>query len=604
LGGSILCLETSVALSGTTFPFNTTDNRIWPNPANYKKSTRYDPIPPYDPDFDVTDPDYDIDTYLEAGYQFPANDITDFIELTMAHTPGGTAIPTAQLPPPPPPPQPMTPDQLLAAIAQSQAMMTQHIGTLTQAMATMTQGIATMAAARPTINVSTQALEKPEKYKGKIGPDARRFLTSFTVWAASTQGHMNQQQADGSYLRDDQIWIRTALTFMQGDAAIWAQPFLEDYMKAVSNPPTALFPFRGDWNVFRDAFLKRWDSPAEKQEAIEALHLLSMDKDTAATYTAKFKEIAQRTGFGADDLRYRYHMGLSKKLKDALAITDKPQSTIDELAQTACEIDQRMRANSAEQAMREGRAVPRGHNTIIDTYLKKSHPATDPDAMDVDATNIMASILNPEQKKKWAEMMKGRCYACTSNRHQSKDCPVKKDKFKCEHCTLAGHNMRACLRRFAGQPRGPPPTRRAAVVRVEEEAEVESEEEPEFLDPEPSQEPSAEVGEMVSVAATTSGKKKRQRKKKPATSNPGAKAPDAASVASTSSSALPPKPTEKSLFGGGPSLAPGPWAATVETAEKRRAEKQQLQRDIAALKARLAESDEDDDSEYLPRMNF
>jgi hypothetical protein len=295
-------------------------------------------------------------------------------------------------------------------------------------------------------------------------------------------------------------------------------------------------------------------------------------------------------------------MGLSKRLKDALAITDKPQSTINELAQTACKIDQHMCANSAEQAIQEGCAVPRGHNTIIDVYLKKPHPATDPDAMDVDATNIMVSILNLEQKKKWAEMMKGRCYACTSNHHQSKDCPVKKDKFKCKHCTLAGHNMHACLHCFAGQPQGPPPTCCAAMVQVEEE-EAGSEEEPEFLEPEPLVEP-AEPTEMVSVAATTDGKKKRQRKKKSATLNPGAKAPDAAPVALTLSSALPPKPTEKLLFSGGPSLAPGPWAATVETAERHRAEKQQLQRDIAALKARLAESDEDDNSEYLPCMNL
>jgi hypothetical protein len=42
----------------------------------------------------------------------------------------------------------------------------------------------------------------------------------------------------------------------------------------------------------------------EKQEAIEALSVLKMDKDTAVQYTAKFKEIAQRTGFSDTDLLY------------------------------------------------------------------------------------------------------------------------------------------------------------------------------------------------------------------------------------------------------------------------------------------------------------
>jgi hypothetical protein len=291
-------------------------------------------------------------------------------------------------------------------------------------------------------------------------------------------------------------------------------------------------------------------------------------------------------------LLYQYKVGLTKKLKDALAISNQKQDTLDDLQASAVDMDQCMHANTTEQIISEGCTLPCGHNTIIDAYMKKGDQDAaaphDPNAMDVDATNIMASILNPEQKKKWAEMMK--------------DCPVKKDKFKCKHCTLTGHNMRAYLCCFAGHPCGPPPTCCAAVVCVEEE-EAGSKEEPEFLEPEPLVKP-AEPTEMVSVAATTDGKKKCQHKKKPATSNPGAKALDTASVALALSSALPPKPMEKSLFGGGPSLALGSWAATIETAKQHCAEKQQLQRDIAALKACLAESDKDDDSEYLPCRNF
>jgi hypothetical protein len=470
---------------------------------------------------------------------------------------------------------------------------------LSAALAQMATGIGAIANARPPINVTTQSLEKPEKYKGKIGPDARRFLTTFTVWAFSTGGQLNRQNAQGHYERIDESWIRVALTFLQGEAAIWAQPYLEEVMGAASAPPTAVFPFGGNWDTFRKAFLKRWDSPAEKQEAIEALHMLQMDRDTAAQYTTKFKEIAQRTGFGPDDLHYRYRLGLTTKLKDALAVTDKPQSNFEELAQTACEIDQRMRANRAEQAMKDGKPLPRGYNSIIDAYSKKAS-STDPDAMDVDAINIMASILNPEQRKKWAVLMKDRCYACTSNRHQSKDCPVKKDKYKCEHCTLAGHNKQACLRRFAGHPAGPP-ARRAAVARLEE---VDSDHEPEFFDPADAASGAADVEPLVSIdATTTAGNKKKRTRAKKAVSNPGAKASDAASVASTSS--LPPKPTVNSLFGSGStSLAPGPWATTIETREaarvERKARKAELEKQMAALRHELAgaESDEDDGSDF------
>jgi hypothetical protein len=127
----------------------------------------------------------------------------------------------------------------------------------------------------------------------------------------------------------------------------------------------------------------------------------------------------------------------------------------------------------------------------------------------------------------------------------------------------------------------------------------------EFVDPMEAAPGAAEVdpGKMVSVAATTDGKKKRTRaKKKAATSNPGAKASDVASVASTSS--LPPKPTVSSLFGGDSApLAPGPWASTVERQEARRQEKRKLAIEIAALQAQMADSSDEDD-DYVPRSNF
>lgn len=499
---------------------------------------------------------------------------------------------------------------MLSALGSQQLGMGNQINALTQAMTTLSQSMAQMTTQRPAINVSTEALEKPERYKGVIGPEARRFVTYFSVWAQSTQGRMNTQQANGTYLRDDRAWIRVALTFMSGPAAIWAQPHLDSCLKANLTPPLATFPFSQNWETFVDVFLKRWDSPSEKQEAIEALYVLNMEKDTAADYTAKFKEIAARTGFSDDDLKYRYHMGLTHKLKDVLAASDKKQGTIDELMATACEIDQRMRQNKIEQAIKEGRPLPRGHNSIVDAYFGKKERASaapDPDAMDIDVMNIAAAILTPEQRKKWNETMKGRCFACTSNKHQSKDCAVRKEKKKCEHCTLAGHNKYACLRRFGGHPPGPPP-RRAAVVRTEE---VTSDAEPEFLDPMEADQGPAEIvdpTEMVSVAATSDGKKKRTRsKKKPATSNPEVKASDAASVASTSS--LPPAPTVASLFGAGPSTTPSlSWASTVEAREVRKKEKAEekarLQREIAALRAQMSGSDSDTEFVYTPRTDF
>jgi hypothetical protein len=83
------------------------------------------------------------------------------------------------------------------------------------------------------------------------------------------------------------------------------------------------------------------------------------------------------------------------------------------------DINQCMRANTTKQIISEGRTLPCRHNTIINSYMKKGDQDAvapqDPNAMDVDATSINASILNPEQQKQWEVFMKGQCFACTSN---------------------------------------------------------------------------------------------------------------------------------------------------------------------------------------------
>jgi len=102
------------------------------------------------------------------------------------------------------------------------------------AMTQLAEAMATLA------NVSTmqlannlgkaKAVQKPSPFKGEQGSDARRFLAAFTMWAMAQGTVLNvvDQQGDAVDRRDLE-WIRAALSYLTGDAAVWASPAMEEF---------------------------------------------------------------------------------------------------------------------------------------------------------------------------------------------------------------------------------------------------------------------------------------------------------------------------------------------------------------------------------------
>ncbi|EEB98206.1 hypothetical protein MPER_02330, partial [Moniliophthora perniciosa FA553] len=61
--------------------------------------------------------------------------------------------------------------------------------------------------------------QKPSAFTGKLGgADARRFLAAFSLYAQSQRATVNVGQTGGGWVREDGLWNRSALTFMQDDA--------------------------------------------------------------------------------------------------------------------------------------------------------------------------------------------------------------------------------------------------------------------------------------------------------------------------------------------------------------------------------------------------
>ena len=87
------------------------------------------------------------------------------------------------------------------------------------ALQTVVQGLST-----------NKGVSKPQNYDGKSSEDARRFLAAFELWSQDIPrlAHNGPER------------IKSAISFLEGDAAIWATPLSENISKAAANANVAL----------------------------------------------------------------------------------------------------------------------------------------------------------------------------------------------------------------------------------------------------------------------------------------------------------------------------------------------------------------------------
>ena len=101
---------------------------------------------------------------------------------------------------------------------------------------------------------------------GKPSLDAHHFMVAFTSYAQDMGTKLNKCVTVGMELRwkpDDQKWIRTALSFIQDEAAVWVTPYIEKMVKDEIAFPT--------WNNFCADFKLWFETQDESADAKEAL---------------------------------------------------------------------------------------------------------------------------------------------------------------------------------------------------------------------------------------------------------------------------------------------------------------------------------------------
>jgi hypothetical protein len=346
---------------------DTTDGCVFPTDLYQEEHNQTHPHLPYHP-FNVADTEGE--DLTDLGYPTPNNNFTQlhlWKIMAAQQQPDHTTLLT----------------QLLTVGTQTQMQIVQtsaNLQSLTaaqttnaQAIADLSQELKVMATAlqavvnnqkAPSITITTHVVEKPECYKGEVSPQACRFLSHFTLWAANTGNLLNVlDTTNNTWVPAQDKWITTALSYMAGDAGVWAQPYINHFTSGKGAP------FGGDFLKFHNAFNNCFDPLSEKQQAIEALSVLIQGKDTVVVYTSRFKEITNCMGFSNPNLLQCYCMGLLKKIKSAIAISDCKQDTYQDLQETPVLLDNHICNVEFEDALQSGKCIPSGHNPLVDSVL-------------------------------------------------------------------------------------------------------------------------------------------------------------------------------------------------------------------------------------------
>ena len=158
--------------------------------------------------------------------------------------------------------QQLTPAEIMNAIAG-----------LAIATNTIQQSLSTLLDRTTMAGTNKSLIQKPSPYTGKSSPDVRHFIVAFTLYAQDMGMKLNTHVTVGAeqkWKADNQKWIRTALSFLQDEAAVWATPYIKKMVKNEIAFST--------WNDFCAAFKLRFETQDESADAKEVLCKLYQSK--------------------------------------------------------------------------------------------------------------------------------------------------------------------------------------------------------------------------------------------------------------------------------------------------------------------------------------
>ena len=257
----------------------------------------------------------------------------------------------------------------------------------------------------PSHSINESRAIEPERFDGSNYP-CRHFLVKLKLYFS---------QVPPSRYPTDYSKSTFLIALLQGPAFDWGSAFLERDD-----------PILTDFGEFVKAFTAIFDTPNRVQMAMDQLYALRQGADSAATFVAKFQNLACLTTLDQAALILIFRHGINETLLTQLAYVDIPP-TLQDLMALVVKLDQRRPEHARISSVLPHKYLPAPPPNPIPSTL-----FSNPIPMEVDASQRNApefwSRMSEREKRYLTRVALRQCTYCGSPDHKVHDCPSKSKK--------------------------------------------------------------------------------------------------------------------------------------------------------------------------------
>ncbi|KAF8703952.1 hypothetical protein RHS03_06141, partial [Rhizoctonia solani] len=267
---------------------------------------------------------------------------------------------------------------------------------------------------------STVKVDHPDAFKGKIGLEAKQWLTCMLAWVC-----LNQRQ----FPLDLEV-LSFLLMNMEEAAGAWAHPHLDQLGSHRALIQTV--------DEFKIEFLAAFGNPNATQAAERKITSLTQT-GTCAKYITKFRTLQMELDWNDAALRGQFAQGLHWEVRRQIATRERQPQTLRELQDAALIIDNALRKEQASH-------LQQGNKSGKTSSTPNQGASTGPQATKTGPLSSNPNYVSEEERNR--RRAEGLCVKCGRAGHKFAKCRTgwkatpKEDKGKAKETAKIGKDSK------------------------------------------------------------------------------------------------------------------------------------------------------------------